>query len=84
MGLLGIARQLVEDRERKFGIYSMEYVMATTYYFDLLALRKALNLKKCDLETDLAQMKASLKILAPEAQNIFQLYIEQYIGDDEN
>lgn len=83
MGLLGIARQLMEDRERKFGIYSMEYVMATTYYFDLVALRKVLNLNKCELEKDLSQIKSALQILAPEARAIFERYIEMYIGDDE-
>lgn len=83
MGLLGIVRQLMEDREWKFGIYSMEYVMATTYYYDLVALRKALNLNKCVLEKDLAQVKSSLQILAPEARAIFERYIEMYIGDDD-
>lgn len=73
----------MEDRERKFGIYSMEYVMATTYYFDLVALRKALNLNKCELEKDLSQIKSALQILAPEARAIFERYIEMYIGDDE-
>lgn len=83
MGLLGIARQLMEDRERKFGIFSMEYVMATTYYIDLVALRKALKLNKCELEEDLAQIKSAQRMLAPEARSIFERYIEMYIGDDQ-
>lgn len=83
MGLLGIARQLMEDRERKFGIFSMEYVMASTYYIDLVALRKALNLSRCELEQDLKQIKSAQQILAPEARAIFEQYIDLYIGDEE-
>lgn len=82
MGLLGIARQLMEDRERKFGICSMEYVMASTYYIDLVALRKTLKLNKCELEEDLAQIKSAQRMLAPEARAIFEGYIDMYIGDD--
>lgn len=83
MGLLGIARQLMEDRERKFGIFSMEYVMASTYYIDLVALRKALNINKCELEENLAQIKSAQQILAPEARAIFERYMDTYIGDEE-
>lgn len=82
MGLLGIARQLMEDRERKFGVFSMEYVMASTYAIDLLALRRTLKLTKCELEQDLAQMKRAQQILAPEARAIFEWYMEMYIGDE--
>ena len=73
----------MEDRERKFGIFSMEYVMASTYYIDLVALRKALNLSRCELEQDLKQIKSAQQILAPEARAIFEQYIDLYIGDEE-
>lgn len=82
IGLIAIARQIMDHREQKTGIHSIEYVMAATYYFDLVAMRKALNLVKCKVEADLSQIKRSLEILAPEARQIFERYIEQYIGDD--
>lgn len=83
VGLVTIARQIMDHRERKYGIHSIEYVMAAAYYFDVVAFRKTLNFKKWKVEADLSQIKTCLEILAPEARQIFERYIDHYIGEDD-
>uniref|UniRef100_A0A1B0CCB1 MYND-type domain-containing protein n=1 Tax=Lutzomyia longipalpis TaxID=7200 RepID=A0A1B0CCB1_LUTLO len=76
--LTQIATELLKLREEKFGIYSIEFIIASTYLLDLMALQRKLNLKT-NTDFSINHIRKSFLILSKDTQAILNDYINYNI-----
>ncbi|XP_055707359.1 SET and MYND domain-containing protein 4-like [Phlebotomus papatasi] len=72
--LMQIATELLKLREEKFGIYSIEFIIASTYLLDLMALQRKLNLKT-NTDYSVSHIRKAFQILSKDTQAILNSYI---------
>lgn len=77
--LTAVAINLLEARESKFGIHSIEFIIAATYLLDLMAIQRQYNLKVEKAPPRLPSIKESFMILSADTRNTLNQYIAQYI-----